>query len=190
MNFLPDVVVTCDECNGNRYNHETLQVCFKRKNISDVLELTVNQAVMFFEKVPIIYRKLKALENVGLGYIRLGQSATTFSGGEAQRIKLATELSKKETGRTLYILDEPTTGLHFADIQVLMKVLNYIVDKGNTVLVIEHNLDIIKVADYIIDIGPEGGEKGGDIVCQGTVNDIINTSKGHTARFLMQELND
>ena len=167
-----------------------LQVCFKEKNISDVLELTVNQAVMFFEKVPIIYRKLKALENVGLGYIRLGQSATTFSGGEAQRIKLATELSKKETGRTLYILDEPTTGLHFADIQVLMKVLNYIVDKGNTVLVIEHNLDIIKVADYIIDIGPEGGEKGGDIVCQGTVNDIINTSKGHTARFLMDELND
>ncbi len=190
MNFLPDVVVTCDECNGNRYNHETLQVYFKEKNISDVLELTVNQAVMFFEKVPIIYRKLKALENVGLGYIRLGQSATTFSGGEAQRIKLATELSKKETGRTLFILDEPTTGLHFADIQVLMKVLNYIVDKGNTVLVIEHNLDIIKVADYIIDIGPEGGDKGGDIVCQGTLNDIINASKGHTAKFLMHELNN
>ena len=161
-----------------------------KKNISDILELTVNQAVVFFEKVPIIYRKLKALENVGLGYIRLGQSSTTFSGGEAQRIKLATELSKKETGRTLFILDEPTTGLHFADIQVLMKVLNYIVDKGNTVLVIEHNLDIIKVADYIIDIGPEGGDKGGDIVCQGTVNDIINISKGHTARFLMDELND
>ena len=190
MNFLPDVIVNCDECNGNRYNEETLKVYFKEKNISDVLNLTVNQAVLFFEKVPIIYRKLKALKDVGLGYIRLGQSATTFSGGEAQRIKLATELSKKETGRTLYILDEPTTGLHFADIQVLLKVLNFIVDKGNTVLVIEHNLDIVKVADYIIDIGPEGGDKGGNIVCQGTVKEIINSYRGHTAKFLFDELNN
>ena len=190
MNFLPDVVVNCDECNGKRYNNETLQVYFKEKNISDVLNLTVNQAVVFFEKIPVVYRKLKALDDVGLGYIRLGQSAITFSGGEAQRIKLATELSKKETGNTLYILDEPSTGLHFADIQVLLKVLNFIVDKGNTVLVIEHNLDIIKVADYIIDVGPEGGENGGDIVCQGTLNEILNNGKGHTAKFLIEELNN
>lgn len=161
MNFLPDVYVPCEVCHGKRYNRETLEVRFKGKSIADVLDMTINRAVEFFENVPQILNKIKVLQDVGLGYIKLGQSSTTLSGGESQRVKLATELSKRDTGKTLYILDEPTTGLHFEDIRVLMGVLNKLVDKGNTVIVIEHNLDVIKMADYIIDMGPEGG-KGGE----------------------------
>jgi excinuclease ABC subunit A len=159
MNFLPDVLIHCEECNGRRYNRETLEIRYKGKSISDVLDLTINQAVNFFEKIPAIYRKIKTLQDVGLGYIRLGQAATTLSGGEAQRVKLASELAKRSTGNTLYILDEPTTGLHFDDIKVLLKVIDKIVEQGNTVIIIEHNLDVIKTADHIIDIGPEGGGK-------------------------------
>ena len=188
MNFLPDVEVHCEDCNGKRYNRETLEVRFKGKSISDVLNLTINQAVKFFEHVPSIYRKIKTLQDVGLGYISLGQSATTLSGGEAQRIKLASELSKRSTGNTFYILDEPTTGLHFEDVQVLLNVINTIVNKGNTVLIIEHNMEVIKVADYIIDIGPEGGEKGGRVVCNGNPETIVTCKGSYTAKYLKKEL--
>ncbi|MBC7449958.1 MAG: excinuclease ABC subunit UvrA, partial [Cytophagales bacterium] len=188
MDFLPDVYVPCETCKGNRYNRETLEVRFKGKSIADVLNMTVDQAVEFFENQPRIVRKIEALKDVGLGYITLGQHAPTLSGGEAQRVKLATELSKRDTGNTLYILDEPTTGLHFQDIQHLLYVLNRLVDKGNTVLIIEHNLDVIKVSDHVIDIGPEGGEKGGMILCAGTPEEIIHTKKSHTAKFLAEEL--
>ena len=188
MDFLPDVYVPCETCKGNRYNRETLEVRFKGKSIADVLNMTVDQAVEFFENQPRIVRKIETLKDVGLGYITLGQHAPTLSGGEAQRVKLATELSKRDTGNTLYILDEPTTGLHFQDIQHLLYVLNRLVDKGNTVLVIEHNLDVIKVSDHVIDLGPEGGEKGGMILCAGTPEEIIHNKKSHTARFLAEEL--
>lgn len=188
MDFLPNVHVPCETCKGKRYNRETLEVRFKGKSISDVLDMTVEQAVEFFEHQPKILRKIKTLNDVGLGYISLGQHATTLSGGEAQRVKLATELSKKDTGKTLYILDEPTTGLHFQDIQHLLDVLNRLVDKGNTVLVIEHNLDVIKVADHIVDLGPEGGDKGGTIVAEGPPEKVAKSKKGYTAGFLREEL--
>jgi len=188
MNFLPDVYVVCEECNGKRYNRETLEVRFKGKSINDVLDMTIDQAVVFFENIPAILQKIKTLQDVGLGYITLGQQSTTLSGGEAQRVKLASELAKRDTGKTLYILDEPTTGLHFEDVNVLLGVLNRLVDRGNTVLVIEHNMDVIKVADYIIDLGPEGGERGGNIVCAGTPEEIILHPESHTAEFLKREL--
>jgi excinuclease ABC subunit A len=188
MNFLPDVYVKCEKCNGRRYNRETLEIRYKGKSISDVLDMTVDEAVEFFQPVNFIYRKVKTLQDVGLGYITLGQSAVTLSGGEAQRVKLATELSKKDTGKTIYILDEPTTGLHFQDIQLLLNVLNKLVDRGNTVLVIEHNLDVIKMADYIVDLGPEGGGGGGTILCTGTPEVISECKDSHTARFLKKEL--
>jgi excinuclease ABC subunit A len=188
MDFLPNVHVPCETCKGKRYNRETLEVRFKGKSISDVLNMTVEQAVDFFEHQPKILRKIKTLNDVGLGYISLGQHATTLSGGEAQRVKLATELSKKDTGKTLYILDEPTTGLHFQDIQHLLDVLNRLVDKGNTVLIIEHNLDVIKVSDHIIDLGPEGGDKGGTIVAEGRPEKVAKSKRSHTARFLREEL--
>lgn len=188
MNFLPDVYVKCEKCNGRRYNRETLEIRYKGKSISDVLDMTVDEAVEFFQPVNFIYRKVKTLQDVGLGYITLGQSAVTLSGGEAQRVKLATELSKKDTGKTIYILDEPTTGLHFQDIQLLLNVLNKLVDRGNTVLVIEHNLDVIKMADYIVDLGPEGGGGGGTILCTGTPEVVSECKGSHTARFLKKEL--
>ena len=188
MNFLPDVLVDCEECLGRRYNSETLEVLYKGKSINDVLNMTVREATHFFEKIPKIHRKLKTLLDVGLGYISLGQSATTISGGEAQRVKLAEELSKRATGKTFYILDEPTTGLHFSDIKQLLSVLGKLVDKGNTVLIIEHNMDVIKVADHIIDIGPEGGEAGGMVVAQGTPEEFIRQKRGHTAIYLEKEL--
>ena len=188
MNFLPDVLVHCEDCNSRRYNKETLEVKYKGKSISDILDLTINQAVNFFEHIPSINRKISTIKDVGLGYITLGQSATTLSGGEAQRIKLAAELSKRSTGNTFYILDEPTTGLHFDDVKVFLNVIYSIVDKGNSVLIIEHNMDVIKVADHIIDLGPEGGDGGGEIVCQGTPEQIIKSSKGYTSSFLKKEL--
>ena len=188
MNFLPDVYVPCEVCHGKRYNRETLEVRFKGKSIADVLDMTINRAVEFFENVPQILNKIKMIQDVGLGYIKLGQSSTTLSGGESQRVKLATELSKRDTGKTLYILDEPTTGLHFEDIRVLMGVLNRLVDKGNTVIVIEHNLDVIKMADYIIDMGPDGGKGGGELLGAGTPEEIAQSDKGYTARFLREEL--
>ena len=188
MNFLPDVYVHCEKCNGKRYNRETLEIRYKGKSISDVLEMTVEEAVEFFQNVPYIYRKIKVLEEVGLGYISLGQSAVTLSGGEAQRVKLSTELSKRDTGKTFYILDEPTTGLHFEDIQHLLDVLNKLVDRGNTVLVIEHNMDVIKVADHIIDLGPEGGDGGGKILFEGTPEELIKSKESYTAEFLIKEL--
>jgi excinuclease ABC subunit A len=188
MNFLPDVHVPCETCKGRRYNRETLEVRFKGKSITDVLDMTVEKAVDFFEFQPRILRKIKTLADVGLGYLTLGQQATTLSGGEAQRVKLATELSKKDTGKTFYILDEPTTGLHFEDIRHLADVLHKLADKGNTVLIIEHNLDLIKVADHVIDIGPEGGAGGGTIVAQGTPEQVAKSGKGHTSRFLAEEL--
>lgn len=188
MNFLPDVHVECETCNGKRFNRETLEIRFKGKSIADVLEMTVNQACDFFENHPKIYRKLKTVQDVGLGYITLGQSSTTLSGGEAQRIKLATELSKKDTGQTLYILDEPTTGLHFEDVRVLMEVLDRLVKRGNTVLIIEHNMDVIKLVDHLIDIGPEGGKNGGTLVGQGTPEEIVNIKKSHTGKHLAKEL--
>ena len=184
MHFLPDVYVKCDVCNGARYNEETLSVKFKGKNISEVLDLTVEQALKFFDAVPIIKRKLATLNDVGLGYIKLGQSATTLSGGEAQRVKLAKELSKVATGRTLYLLDEPTTGLHFHDVSLLLKVLEKLKSQGNTIVVIEHNLDVIKNSDWIIDIGPEGGKGGGKIIAEGTKKDIKKSKISHTAKFL------
>ena len=188
MNFLPDVYVACETCQKKRFNRETLEIRYKGKSIYDVLEMTINEACDFFEKIPKIYRKLKTIRDVGLGYITLGQQSTTLSGGEAQRIKLATELSKRDTGNTFYILDEPTTGLHFEDIRVLMIVLQKLVDKGNTVLIIEHNLDVIKTVDYIIDIGPEGGKSGGKVMATGTPEEIVKTNKGFTAKFLKKEL--
>ena len=188
MNFLPDVYVACETCQKKRFNRETLEIRYKGKSIYDVLEMTINEACDFFEKIPKIYRKLKTIRDVGLGYITLGQQSTTLSGGEAQRIKLATELSKRDTGNTFYILDEPTTGLHFEDIRVLMIVLQELVEKGNTVLIIEHNLDVIKTVDYIIDIGPEGGKSGGKIMAIGTPEEIVKTNKGFTAKFLKKEL--
>ena len=184
MNFLPDVYVPCEVCHAKRYNRETLEVRYKGKSIADVLDMTINMAVEFFENIPAIYNKIKVLQEVGLGYIKLGQSSTTLSGGESQRVKLATELSKRDTGKTLYILDEPTTGLHFEDIRVLLGVLNRLVDKGNTVIVIEHNLDVIKCADYVIDMGPEGGENGGFVLCQGTPEKIAKSGKGYTGKYL------
>ena len=188
MNFLPDVYVKCETCNGKRYNRETLEVRFKGKSINDVLDMSIEDAVKFFENTPQILRKIEALNDVGLGYITLGQQSTTLSGGEAQRVKLATELSKRDTGNTFYILDEPSTGLHFEDVKVLLDVINKLVEKGNSVLVIEHNLDIIKVADHIIDVGPEGGKYGGQILCEGTPEQICNEPKSHTAKFLKTEL--
>lgn len=188
MHFLPDVYVKCDICNGHRYNRETLEIKYKGKSIADILMMTVEDAMQFFEKIPLIYEKLITLNEVGLGYIKIGQSATTLSGGEAQRVKLAKELSRRSTGKTLYILDEPTTGLHIDDINKLLKVLHKLVDMGNTVLVIEHNLDVIKTADYIIDVGPEGGDKGGKIVVCGTPADIAACEESHTGRYLKQYL--
>ena len=188
MNFLPDVYVPCEVCHGKRYNRETLEVRFKGKSIADVLDMTINRAVEFFENVPQILNKIKVIQEVGLGYIKLGQSSTTLSGGESQRVKLATELSKRDTGKTLYILDEPTTGLHFEDIRVLMNVLNRLVDKGNTVIVIEHNLDVIKMADYIIDMGPDGGKGGGQLLSFGTPEEVAESKKGYTPKFLKEEL--
>ena len=188
MNFLPDVHVACETCQGKRFNRETLEIRYKGKSIADVLAMTINEAVVFFEKVPKIYRKLKTIQDVGLGYITLGQQSTTLSGGEAQRIKLASELSKRDTGNTFYILDEPTTGLHFEDINVLMQVLNKLTNKGNTVLIIEHNLDVVKLADYIIDIGKEGGKKGGQVLCTGTPEEISKHPNSYTAKFLKKEL--
>ena len=189
MNFLPDVHVACETCQGKRFNRETLEIRYKGKSISDVLEMTIDHAVEFFKPIPKIHSKLKTIKDVGLGYITLGQRSTTLSGGEAQRIKLASELSKRDTGNTFYILDEPTTGLHFEDIRVLMGVLNTLADKGNTVLIIEHNMDVIKLADYIIDIGMEGGKKGGEILCKGTPEQIVKNKKSYTAQFLIDELN-
>ena len=187
MNFLPDVFVECEVCNGKRFNRETLEVRYKGKSIADILDMSVSKSLDFFSSIPKIYNKLKAIESVGLGYITLGQPSTTLSGGESQRIKLASELSKKDTGKTIYILDEPTTGLHFEDIRVLLDVLNQLVDKGNTIIIIEHNLDVIKQVDYIIDIGPEGGKKGGDLIDSGSPKEIINNDKGYTAKFLSKE---
>ena len=188
MNFLPDVYVRCEECGGKRYNRETLEVRYRGKSISDVLNMDIEHAVEFFENMPQIHRKIKAMSEVGLGYITLGQSSVSLSGGEAQRVKLATELSKKDTGNTFYIFDEPTTGLHFEDVSVLMDVLQKLVDKGNTVLVIEHNMDVIKVADHIIDLGPEGGHGGGEIIAIGTPEAIVKVKKSYTGQFLKKEL--
>jgi excinuclease ABC subunit A len=187
MQFLPNVEVECESCKGKRYNRETLEVRYRGKSISDVLDMSIEEAVAFFEPIPSIYRKIKTLQEVGLGYIRLGQASTTLSGGEAQRVKLATELSKKDTGNTFYILEEPTTGLHFEDINVLLGVLNRLVDQGNTILVIEHNLDVVKVSDWVIDLGPEGGSGGGEILFKGTPEQLIKNEKSHTGRFLKME---
>ena len=189
MDFLPNVKVECDICHGKRYNRDTLEVRFKGKSISDILNMTVENAFDFFNKQPKIIKILKSLMDVGLGYITLGQYATTLSGGEAQRVKLASELSKKDTGRTLYLLDEPTTGLHFKDIENLIKVLNKLVDRGNTVLIIEHNMEIIKAADYIVDLGPEGGEEGGKIMVQGSPEEIIKDQRSYTSSILRDEFN-
>jgi excinuclease ABC subunit A len=188
MNFLPDVYVPCEKCNGRRYNRETLEIRYKGKSIADVLDMTVDEAVGFFEAVPYLHRKIEVLQQVGLGYITLGQSAVTLSGGEAQRVKLSTELAKKATGKTIYILDEPTTGLHFQDIQHLLNVLNKLVDQGNTVLVIEHNMDVIKSADHVIDLGPEGGGGGGSIVFEGTPEALAKCRKSYTGQYLKEEL--
>ncbi len=187
MNFMPDVLVPCEECGGKRYNRETLEVRYKGKSIADVLDMTINQAVDFFENIPPILNKIKVLKEIGLGYIKLGQPSSTLSGGENQRVKLATELARRDTGKTLFILDEPTTGLHFEDINVLMNVLNRLVDKGNTVVVIEHNLDVVKQADYVIDMGPGGGREGGSIVAAGTPEEIA-AGDSPTAPFLCEEL--
>jgi excinuclease ABC subunit A len=190
MHFLPDVYVPCDTCGGKRYNRDTLEVHYKAKNISEVLDMSVEEATDFFANVPRIHRRLVTLRDVGLGYIKLGQPATTLSGGEAQRVKLATELSKVATGRTLYILDEPTTGLHFADIEKLLEVLQKLVDHGNTVIVIEHNLDVIKSADYIVDLGPEGGEEGGKVIATGTPEELAELTDGsYTGQYLQRVLN-
>ena len=188
MNFLPDVYVPCEVCHGKRYNRETLEVRFKGKSIADILDMTINQAVEFFENIPTVLNKIKVLQDVGLGYIKLGQPSTTLSGGESQRVKLATELAKRDTGKTLYILDEPTTGLHFEDIRVLLGVLNRLTDKGNTVVVIEHNLDVIKSADYIIDMGPEGGREGGRMLVCGTPEEVCKHDT-YTTQYLRPELN-
>lgn len=190
MHFLPDVYVPCEVCKGKRYNRETLQVKYKGKTISEVLDMTVEEGVGFFQNIPKISKKLETLFDVGLGYIKIGQSSTELSGGEAQRVKLATELSKRSTGKTVYILDEPTTGLHTADIHKLIKVLNQLVEGGNTVIVIEHNLDVIKTADYIIDLGPEGGDKGGTILTTGTPEEVSKVKKSYTGQFLKKVLED
>lgn len=190
MNFLPDVYVNCETCNGKRYNKETLEIRYKGKSIADVLNMTIDHAVDFFSSIPSIIQKIKTLQDVGLGYITLGQQSTTLSGGEAQRVKLATELSKRDTGNTFYILDEPTTGLHFEDIRILLEVLNKLVESGNTVLVIEHNMDIIKVADHVIDLGPEGGSGGGRVLCVGTPEQICSNEESFTARYLKDELSN
>ncbi len=184
MHFLPDIYVPCEVCKGDRYNRETLQVTYRGKTVADVLDMTVEEALHFFENIPPIKRKLQTLYDVGLGYIRMGQPATTLSGGEAQRVKLASELQKRSTGRTFYILDEPTTGLHFDDVRQLLNVLTRLVDAGNTVLVIEHNLDVIKTADRVIDLGPEGGDRGGEIVVIGTPEEVAACERSHTGRFL------
>ncbi|MBR2384309.1 MAG: ATP-binding cassette domain-containing protein, partial [Clostridia bacterium] len=188
MHFLPDVFVPCEVCKGKRYNHETLEVKYKGKNIADVLEMTVDEGVEYFENIPRIYNKIKTLQDVGLGYIKLGQPATTLSGGEAQRVKLATELAKRSTGRTLYVLDEPTTGLHSYDVEKLVGILNRLTDAGNTIIVIEHNLDVIKVADYIVDLGPEGGDGGGTIVAEGTPEEVATVKGSYTGQFLKKIL--
>ena len=188
MHFLPDVFVTCEVCRGARYNRETLEVRYKGKSIADVLDMTVSQAAAFMENIPRIRNKLSTLEEVGLGYIKLGQAATTLSGGEAQRVKLAKELSKRATGRTIYILDEPTTGLHFADIHKLLEVLQKLVESGNTIVIIEHNLDVIKTADHIIDLGPEGGDRGGEIVATGTPEEVAKINRSYTGQFLRKLL--
>jgi excinuclease ABC subunit A len=188
MHFLPAVYVPCEVCGGKRYNRETLEVKFKGKSIADVLDMTINQAVEFFDAVPSILRKIKVLQDVGLGYIKLGQPSSTLSGGECQRVKLACELAKKDTGKTVYILDEPTTGLHFEDIRVLLGVLNRLVDKGNTVVVVEHNLDVIKAADHIIEMGPQGGRNGGQILFSGTPEEMSETGIGYTAHYLKEIL--
>lgn len=188
MHFLPDIYVKCEICNGDRYNRETLEIKYKGKSISDVLDMTAENAMVFFDKIPAVYEKLVTLNEVGLGYIKIGQSATTLSGGEAQRIKLAKELSKRSTGKTLYILDEPTTGLHIDDINRLLQVLHKLVEMGNTVLVIEHNLDVIKTADYIIDIGPEGGDKGGNVVVAGTPKEVIACKESYTGHYLKRHI--
>ena len=188
MHFLSDVYVPCEVCKGKRYNRETLEVKFKGKNISDVLDMTVEEGLEFFENIPKIRRKLQTLYDVGLGYIKIGQPSTQLSGGEAQRVKLATELSRKSTGKTLYILDEPTTGLHTADVHKLIDVLNILADNGNTVVVIEHNLDVIKVADYIVDLGPEGGDKGGEVVCTGTPEQVAECETSYTGKYLKKIL--
>jgi excinuclease ABC subunit A len=190
MNFLPDVYVKCETCNGQRYNKETIEIKYKGKSIADVLNMNISEAVVFFEHLPKIHRVLETLNSVGLGYVTLGQSSTTLSGGEAQRIKLASELTKKGTGKTIYLLDEPSTGLHFEDIELLLTVLQRLVDEGNTVVVIEHNLDIIKTADYIIDLGPEGGKGGGNICCMGTPEELVklHSLRSYTAKYLKQEM--
>jgi excinuclease ABC subunit A len=188
MNFLPDVYVLCDVCSGKRYNRETLEVHYKGKSIAEVLGMTVDDGMELFSELPRIMRHLQTLHDVGLGYIRLGQQATTLSGGEAQRVKLSTELSKIGTGKTLYILDEPTTGLHFEDIRMLLSVLNKLVDKGNTVIVIEHNLDVIKTADWVVDLGPEGGDAGGFVVAEGSPEEVSKNKKSYTGEFLKREL--
>jgi len=190
MNFLPDVMVPCEVCHGKRYNRETLEVRYKGKSIADVLDMTINQAVEFFEAVPNILQKIKTIQDVGLGYIKVGQPSTTLSGGESQRVKLATELAKRDTGKTLYILDEPTTGLHFEDIRILMDVLKRLVDRGNTVVIIEHNLDVIKLADHIIDMGPEGGRNGGKVLSTGTPEEVAESPSGFTPSFLKKELQE
>jgi excinuclease ABC subunit A len=190
MNFLPDVYVKCKACGGNRYNRETLEVKYKGKSINDVLNMTVKMAVEFFENIPTIHTKLRAIQEVGLGYLTLGQPCTTLSGGESQRIKISSELSKRDTGSTLYILDEPTTGLHFEDIRQLLEVISKLVERGNTAIVIEHNLDVIKVADHIIDIGPEGGEGGGEIVATGTPAEIAACEQSYTGEFLRKIFNE
>lgn len=188
MHFLPDVYVTCEVCQGKRYNREALEITYKGKNVSDVLDMTIEQAVDFFENQPAIARKMQTLNDVGLGYVKLGQPATTLSGGEAQRIKLASELSRRPTGKTLYILDEPTTGLHSADVKKLLEVLNALVDTGNSMIIIEHNLDVIKCADHVIDMGPEGGENGGQIVATGTPEQIAKNTQSYTGKCLTDML--
>ena len=188
MHFLPDVYVPCEVCHGKRYNRETLEVHYKGKSIADVLDMTVDEALQFFDKLPKIRHKLQTLKDVGLGYIRLGQSATTLSGGEAQRVKLATELSRRDTGKTLYILDEPTTGLHMADVEKLIEIIQKLCDSGSSIIVIEHNLDVIKTADYIIDMGPEGGDKGGQVVACGTPEKVAENKNSYTGQYLKKIL--
>ena len=188
MNFLPDVYINCDNCNGKRFNRETIEIRYKGKSISDILNMTINESCEFFENFPKIFRKLRTIKDVGLGYITLGQQSTTLSGGEAQRIKLATELSKKDTGNTMYILDEPTTGLHFDDIKVLLEMINKLADKGNSVIIIEHNMDVIKTVDHIIEIGPNGGRYGGEIIYSGSPEKLINKTNSPTAQYLKKEL--
>jgi excinuclease ABC subunit A len=188
MHFLPDVFVICEVCNGKRFNRETLEILYKGKNIADILGMTVEEARDFFQNIPAVQSKLKTISDVGLDYIQLGQAATTLSGGEAQRVKLSKELSKRSTGRTLYILDEPTTGLHFADVDNLLKVLSKLVDSGNTVIIIEHNMDVIKTADHIIDLGPEGGDKGGEVLVDGSPEEVVKNKKSHTGKYLKEHV--